>query len=104
MKSVSFEQPSASNLAFFDTHNSIINTGLFFTGSYWVYSEYKPNFDPQKGLYCDKVTYHLAFWTITIHYTLLLMVLLFCTLAGLYMCLLQSLAEKNVKSSQEEVV
>jgi len=38
----------------------------FIMGSYWVYKEYEPSYDPMSGvLYCNKTVYLFAFWQIT---------------------------------------
>lgn len=49
-------------------------------GSYMVYSEYQPNYDAGNGQpYCHRVAYLLAFWIITIVYSLIgLFILLSC--------------------------
>ncbi|KAF7286883.1 transmembrane protein 272-like [Rhynchophorus ferrugineus] len=48
-------------------------------GTYVVYKEYQPNYEPQNGPYCNRTTYLVAFWTLTIEYTLLvLFILLSC--------------------------
>lgn len=40
----------------------------FVIGSYWVYREYEPNYDPAKGKYCNKSLYKFAFWLVTSAY------------------------------------
>ncbi|KAJ8920597.1 hypothetical protein NQ315_004736 [Exocentrus adspersus] len=51
---------------------------LLIFGSYWVYKEYQPKYDPKQGnLYCDKTVYLLAFVYITILYAVTL-----CIVAG----------------------
>ncbi|XP_060517136.1 transmembrane protein 272-like [Cylas formicarius] len=42
-------------------------------GTYVVYKEYQPNYEPAKGVYCSRTAYLIAFWTLTFEYTLLLM-------------------------------
>lgn len=42
--------------------------GWFLIGSYWVYREYQPNYNPSKGLYCNQTLYMFAFWLITSAY------------------------------------
>lgn len=39
--------------------------GWFIIGSYWIYKEYEPNYDPSKGKYCNKSLYLFAFWLIS---------------------------------------
>ncbi|KAJ3655648.1 hypothetical protein Zmor_014769 [Zophobas morio] len=51
-------------------------------GSYWVYKEYQPNYDEKLGeKYCDRTTYLLAFWMLTLQHTLVGFVVL---LSGCY--------------------
>lgn len=56
-------------------------------GSHWVFSAFEPNC--KKGFidYCDKTTYHLAFWILIVYYTLLtiitLMFIIFITTSWL---------------------
>lgn len=45
-------------------------------GSFWVYKEFRPNFDPTKGEYCDKTVYQTAFWALILYYILFLAVVL----------------------------
>ncbi|KAF6199981.1 hypothetical protein GE061_006279 [Apolygus lucorum] len=52
---------------------SLINCFMmawFILGSYWVYKEYEPNYDPLKGPWCNKTLYLFAFWQITFIYIL----------------------------------
>lgn len=42
--------------------------GWFLIGSYWIYREYEPNYNPSKGLYCNHTLYTFAFWLITSAY------------------------------------
>ncbi|XP_073997048.1 transmembrane protein 272-like isoform X2 [Rhodnius prolixus] len=48
----------------------------FILGSYWVYSEYKPNFEPKRGTYCNRTVYLFAFWQITVIYIVFIMMTL----------------------------
>ncbi|RZB40033.1 hypothetical protein BDFB_004996 [Asbolus verrucosus] len=44
-----------------------------FSGTFWVYSEFKPSFDPvDKEKYCNKTAYLFAFIYLTLHYTIIL--------------------------------
>ncbi|CAB0018833.1 unnamed protein product, partial [Nesidiocoris tenuis] len=50
---------------------SLINCFMlawFILGSYWVYKEYEPNYDPMKGPWCNRTVYLFAFWQITFIY------------------------------------
>ncbi|XP_018570206.1 uncharacterized protein LOC108910161 [Anoplophora glabripennis] len=48
---------------------------LLIFGSYWVYKEYKPTYDPKDGAqYCDKTVYLVAFVYISILYAITAMV------------------------------
>lgn len=38
--------------------------GWFIIGSFWIFKEYEPNYDPTKGKYCNKSLYMFAFWLI----------------------------------------
>ncbi|KAG5900586.1 hypothetical protein JTB14_017444 [Gonioctena quinquepunctata] len=40
-------------------------------GTYVVYKEYQPNYDPKAGPYCNRTAYLLSFWILTFQYTLL---------------------------------
>lgn len=40
-------------------------------GTFVVYKEYQPNYDPKQGKYCNRTAYLLAFWILTFQYTLL---------------------------------
>lgn len=40
-------------------------------GSVWIYSIFKPNFNPHGGLYCDETTYLMAFALVTLHWIFL---------------------------------
>ncbi|XP_068905375.1 transmembrane protein 272-like [Tenebrio molitor] len=52
-------------------------------GTYWVYKEYQPNYVEEQGTkYCDRTTYLLAFWILTLQHTLLGFIIL---LSGCYM-------------------
>lgn len=54
--------------------------GWFIIGSYWIYKEYEPNYDPMKGIYCNKSLYLFAFWLITSVYVFLgLVTVAICT-------------------------
>lgn len=44
---------------------------LKFSGTFVVYKEYQPNYDPNLGDYCNRTAYLLAFWILTFQYTLL---------------------------------
>ncbi|XP_059608325.1 uncharacterized protein LOC132256140 [Phlebotomus argentipes] len=59
--------------------------GWFIIGSYWVYKEYEPNYDPAKGKYCNKSLYLFSFWLVTSIYIttgLVLFVLCFISIAS----------------------
>ncbi|KAK9875088.1 hypothetical protein WA026_005883 [Henosepilachna vigintioctopunctata] len=72
----------------FDTIMSIIYTlefVYFLLGSYWVYKEYKPSFNPLDGnAYCNKTAFMFAFIYITLAYVVLafFLILLLCCIAG----------------------
>ncbi|XP_050309154.1 transmembrane protein 272-like [Anthonomus grandis grandis] len=50
-------------------------------GSFVVYKEYQPSYESTDELYCNRTTYLVAFWTLTIEYTLLVF---FILLSGCY--------------------
>ncbi|KAJ8920596.1 hypothetical protein NQ315_004735 [Exocentrus adspersus] len=55
---------------------------LHAAGTYFVYKNYQPHYDPASGdEYCNRTTYLLAFWILTFQYTLLGF---FILLAGCY--------------------
>ncbi|XP_055706239.1 transmembrane protein 272-like [Phlebotomus papatasi] len=59
--------------------------GWFIIGSYWVYKEYEPNYDPTKGKYCNKSLYLFSFWLVTSIYIttgLVLFILCFISVAS----------------------
>ncbi|XP_030757349.1 uncharacterized protein LOC115883181 isoform X2 [Sitophilus oryzae] len=53
--------------------NRLIPIYLIVAGTYIVYKEYQPNYDPRNGLYCNRTTYLVAFWILTIEYTLMVL-------------------------------
>ncbi|XP_014278291.1 transmembrane protein 272 isoform X2 [Halyomorpha halys] len=69
----------------------------FFLGSYWVYKEYKPNYDPREGPYCNKTVYLFAFWQITIVYVTLSL-LTFC-LCSISLCVI-TFAHSQMRMNQ----
>lgn len=51
----------------------------FIIGSIFVYRISTPNYDSEKGLFCDRTTYLLAYWLVTIQYIIMgALVLLAC--------------------------
>lgn len=76
-----------------------LNIFLFISASYWVYKEFRPNYDPNIGPHCDKTTYHLAFWILTIYYVLItLAVLVFITFAVRTCIVVQSAKRRRTES------
>lgn len=53
-----------------------------FPGTFIVYKEYQPNYDPKLGSYCNRTAYLIAFWILTLQYTL---VGIFILLSACYM-------------------
>ncbi|KAK2816045.1 hypothetical protein Q7C36_022316 [Tachysurus vachellii] len=56
------------------TWNSLITLFLFcwfIAGNVWVYSIYEPSYDHHMLAYCDKTLYLFAFWTITLVYIII---------------------------------
>ncbi|XP_023029770.1 transmembrane protein 272 [Leptinotarsa decemlineata] len=49
----------------------VFDIGWHGLGTYVVYKEYQPNYDPKIGEYCNRTAYLLAFWILTFQYTLL---------------------------------
>ncbi|XP_076138072.1 transmembrane protein 272-like [Alosa pseudoharengus] len=49
---------------------SLFNFCFLIAGSVWIYSIYKPNYNPAEGPYCDKTLYLFAFWMTTLIYIL----------------------------------
>ncbi|XP_045468285.1 transmembrane protein 272-like [Harmonia axyridis] len=72
----------------FDTIMSIVYTlefVYFLLGSYWVYKEYKPSFDPSAGkAYCDSTAFMFAFIYITLIYVVMafFLAMVCCCIAG----------------------
>ncbi|CAB3366596.1 Hypothetical predicted protein [Cloeon dipterum] len=52
----------------------------FVLGSFWVYKQYKPSFNPENHDFCHPTVYMLAFWVLTLSYLILLFLALsiFC--------------------------
>jgi hypothetical protein len=52
----------------------------FVMGSFWVYKEYQPSYNPVDHNYCNPSVYKFAFWIITSSYIVLLLLSLgiFC--------------------------
>ncbi|TTV42331.1 Transcription initiation factor TFIID subunit 6 [Bagarius yarrelli] len=60
------------------TWNSLITLFLFcwfIAGNVWVYSIYEPSYDPHTLLYCAKTLYLFTFWTITLVYIIICLVI-----------------------------
>lgn len=54
----------------------------FFLGSYWVYKDYMPSFNPADIIYCNKTVYLFAFWQVTIVYiAIALMTFCLCSIS-----------------------
>ncbi|KAL3276593.1 hypothetical protein HHI36_011965 [Cryptolaemus montrouzieri] len=52
-------------------------TIFFFLGTYWVFKEFKPSFNPADGVkYCQETAYMAAFIYLTVSYVLLITILL----------------------------
>ncbi|XP_065104601.1 transmembrane protein 272-like [Paramisgurnus dabryanus] len=73
--------------------NALVCTFLFcwlISGSVWIYSIYPPNYNQTMtgDLYCNKTLYLFAFWTTTVGYILLALVLLIgcCRCIGYCIC------------------
>ncbi|XP_057660893.1 uncharacterized protein LOC130896663 isoform X2 [Diorhabda carinulata] len=62
--------------------NRLIPIYLIVAGTYVVYKEYQPNYDPDLGIYCNRTAYLLSFWILTFQYTLLG---IFIMLSGCYL-------------------
>ncbi|XP_014204434.1 uncharacterized protein LOC106636549 [Copidosoma floridanum] len=51
---------------------------MWFTfGTYCVYKEHEPNYDPSLGKYCNKTVYLFAFWSVTVFYSAFIFLLAF---------------------------
>ncbi|XP_027143483.1 transmembrane protein 272-like [Larimichthys crocea] len=53
---------------------SLFLFGWFIAGNVWIYSIYEPNYNEtttSTDPYCNKTLYQFAFWTITLHYIVL---------------------------------
>ncbi|KAK9509237.1 hypothetical protein O3M35_006592 [Rhynocoris fuscipes] len=70
----------------------------FILGSYWVYSTYKPNFDPERGTYCNKTVYYFAFWQLTVVYIMFIMMTL--CLCSVSLCIL-ACARRTLRAAEE---
>ncbi|KAG9281506.1 transmembrane protein 272-like [Astyanax mexicanus] len=70
--------------------NSLVTLFLFcwfIAGNVWIYSIYQPSYDPGSGkLYCAKVLYLFAFWSTTLVYILLGLLMLGGCCALFFMC------------------
>ncbi|XP_066516048.1 transmembrane protein 272-like [Hoplias malabaricus] len=69
--------------------NSLVTLFLFcwfITGNVWIYSIYQPSYNPGLG-YCSKVLYLFAFWSTTVVYILLGLLLLGGCCAMLCLCI-----------------
>jgi hypothetical protein len=73
---VTFERSKSPLKAFVTTFMFV----WFVMGSFWVYKEYEPSYNPFDGNYCNPTVYMLAFWIITSSYIILLLLALgvFC--------------------------
>ncbi|KAK9875086.1 hypothetical protein WA026_005881 [Henosepilachna vigintioctopunctata] len=81
---------------------------FFILGTYWVYKEYKPSFDPADGArYCQKTAYMYAFIYITAFFVVTLgVILLFVCLCCCAMCgvaCLNSLIDDKADANESQV-
>ncbi|KAJ3655646.1 hypothetical protein Zmor_014767 [Zophobas morio] len=69
---------------------------IFIIGSYYIYREFEPSYEPQSGeKYCDKTLYLFSFIYITIIYALLLLAILIVSCFILAVVLLDKLGPKE---------
>ncbi|XP_072562517.1 transmembrane protein 272-like [Paramormyrops kingsleyae] len=85
------------------TWNSLVSFFLFcwfIAGNVWIYSIYAPDYDPKAGVsYCNKTLYLFAFWTTTLCYILLGLMLV----GGCCMLLCLCVLGKSVQEGADEV-
>ncbi|KYB27663.1 hypothetical protein TcasGA2_TC033083 [Tribolium castaneum] len=83
---------------------SFILTGeltVLIVGSYYVYREYEPNYDPDSGeLYCNKTLYLFAFIYMTIIYSLIFLII---TIVGCFVLSLVLLDKYGPHDIEEDV-
>ncbi|KAI4887412.1 hypothetical protein NFI96_018882, partial [Prochilodus magdalenae] len=78
--------------------NSLVTLFLFcwfIAGNVWIYSIYQPNYVPDQAAYCAKVLYLFAFWTTTVVYIFLGMLLVGGCCALFCMCVCGSSGLSN---------
>ncbi|KAL3276594.1 hypothetical protein HHI36_011966 [Cryptolaemus montrouzieri] len=87
-------------------------TVFFLLGTYWVYKEFKPSFDPADGAkYCQKTAYLVAFIYLTAFYGILILILLaavcFCCCAclgvTLFVTTINTLIESDIAENESQV-
>ena len=74
------DEEESMTAKFFDGVLNLFLFIWFIAGNIWVYSKYRPNFQPPKHdplNYCDPTLYLFAFWVITSSY-ILMSVICFC--------------------------
>ncbi|XP_051982931.1 transmembrane protein 272-like [Xyrauchen texanus] len=65
----------------------IFNACWFFAGTYWIYSIYPPNYNPNStGDHCHRTLYLFAFWFNNIGFLCLSIMFAFCLYTILYNC------------------
>ncbi|KAJ3655647.1 hypothetical protein Zmor_014768 [Zophobas morio] len=63
-------------VVYFESALYSVETIFFFLGTYWVYKEFQPSYDPSAGdLFCNKGAYILAFTYITIFYAFIIAII-----------------------------
>ncbi|RZB40034.1 uncharacterized protein BDFB_004997 [Asbolus verrucosus] len=65
-------------VVFFETSLYSVEAAFFFLGTFWVYKEYKPSFDPDEKDYCNETAYMFAFVHLTIYYCFIVFVAFVC--------------------------
>ncbi|KAJ3632187.1 hypothetical protein MTP99_009207 [Tenebrio molitor] len=80
-----------------------VETIFFFLGTYWVYKEFQPSYDPINAkLYCNKTAYLFAFTYLTIFYGFIVALLLgFCCFICC-LCLLFKINTMDVESQHSQ--
>lgn len=61
---------------------------FLFSGTYWVYKEFKPSYTPGDQNYCDKTAYLFGFIYLTFYYALVIVMICgFCCFLACACCI-----------------
>ncbi|KAJ8961149.1 hypothetical protein NQ318_008829 [Aromia moschata] len=87
------------DVKYIETSMYSVETVFFILGSYWVYKEYPPSYDPSSTAYCNKTVYLFAFVYLSTLYAIAVAVLSGFACFLICICFLKSVdTEVNVEA------